>query len=134
MGELFCRLIDSLVFVWVFAKFSVTIVTCMAIERWYALTRPLQYRAVFTRRRVLGYVCGLGCLSRIVNALVPLELRLRETGSENTCVFGPLIKSKLGGQVWTVGYCLVTVFLPFAIITATYLHIRVITQRQVRNP
>lgn len=106
----------------------------MAIERWYALTRPIKYKTIFTKRRVLHYVCIIGFTSLLVNVLVPFEVRLQETGFETLCIFEPLIKSKVGGQLWTVGYCLVTVFLPFSLITATYVHIRIILQRQTQNP
>ena len=41
-GDLFCRIINRGFFVWVFAKFSISIITCMAIERWFAIARPLR--------------------------------------------------------------------------------------------
>ena len=130
-GELFCRLVVFCV--WLCAKFSIAIVTCMAIERWYAIARPMQYKIVFTRIRVLRYVSIIFLSSLLVNALVPLEVRLQQNGSENWCVFDPLIKSKVGGQIWTLVYCLVTVFVPFSLIIATYIHIRIVLQRQAQS-
>ena len=42
-GQLFCRVIYRGFFVWLFSKFSVLLVTCMAIERWFAIAKPTRY-------------------------------------------------------------------------------------------
>ena len=39
-GHLFCRIIVSTFVVFMCGKFSIGLVTCMAIERWFAIARP----------------------------------------------------------------------------------------------
>ena len=39
-GHLFCHLVDSGYIVFICGKFSIGLVTCMAIERWFAIARP----------------------------------------------------------------------------------------------
>ena len=128
-GELFCRLIDNSFFVWAFVKFSVAIVTCMAIERWFAIARPLQHNIHFTRTRTLVYV-GLTLLAVcILSSILFFEKQLAFKDSTPVCVWRALISGTAANQVFTVLYCTVTAFLPLFITMATFGYLYTVLSR-----
>ena len=61
---LFCALINSRFFLFVFGKASILTIMCLAIERWYSVIRPLQYKCTFSKPRLCAYLAliWLGCL------------------------------------------------------------------------
>ena len=126
-GRAFCFLIQRNFFVWLLAKFSVSIVMCMAIERWYALARPIKYKTAFTTRKVLLYSSLLCGLTLLVTMPTFFQTFAETKGSKTVCVDKPLMGLILASQVFTIMYCTITAFLPFMVIAATYLHLRFYT-------
>ena len=51
LGELFCRLIWSRVFLFQMVVFSVYICLALSIERWYAVVHPIKYQNNFNKTR-----------------------------------------------------------------------------------
>ena len=45
-GQVFCRIIFRGYFFWVMSGFSIAMVTCMAVERWFAIAKPNRYDVV----------------------------------------------------------------------------------------
>ena len=131
-GNLFCRIINRGFFVWVFAKFSVSLVTCMAIERWFAIARPIFYKVTFTRRRVYAYIAlmffwNFGWVSQIL-----FEGKMEVIEGTPKCVFKQLIDNKAMAQVLVVMYCALTTFVPMLITLATYVHLRFVVMKQMK--
>ena len=123
-GNLFCRIINRGFFVWVFAKFSVSLVTCMAIERWFAIARPNLYKSNFKQKRVLLYILlmflwNFGWVSQIL-----FEARMEIIDGAPKCVFKQLIEDKTLAEVLVVMYCALTTFVPMLVTLATYAHLR----------
>ena len=56
LGEVFCRLIWSRVFLFQLVVFSVYICLALATERWYAVIAPHKYSETFSRKRTLIYI------------------------------------------------------------------------------
>lgn len=54
--SLFCHLIDTKFLIFTMGKASVLMVMCLAIERWLASVKPLQYRIQFSSRRLACYI------------------------------------------------------------------------------
>ena len=55
-GELFCRLIGSTYVLFTFGKASTLTVMCMAVERWYAVVKPMKYKVTFRKTRLGLYI------------------------------------------------------------------------------
>ena len=50
-GVIFCKVVGSSYFVFVLGKVSCLTVTCLALERWYSVVKPIKYRLTFKRQR-----------------------------------------------------------------------------------
>ena len=120
----FCFLIQRNFFVWVLAKISVFIVMCMAVERWYALVRPIRYKVVFTLPRVTLYVTTVSSIVLIVTIPALFQTFAETKGAQTVCVDKPLMGSILASQLFTVLYCTITAFIPFMVIIATFIHLQ----------
>lgn len=117
-GEIFCRLIGSQFFVYVLGKVSVFEVTCLAVERWYSVVKPLIYKRRFTRRRVYIYVALTWFASFFCHASMPFEMTLDTTGARCTWIWTSYHKSAL-----VTCFALISFFLPTSVTWITYLHI-----------
>ena len=96
----------------------------MAIERWFAIARPTTYKFVFKRSRAVAYALTLLIFSAITNANVLIDIKLSVKSSIPSCEFYSTFDSKRTSQIFTILYCIVTVFLPLLVTTATYFHLR----------
>lgn len=74
-GEIFCRVISSHFLTFSTATTSVYITVALAIERWYAVVRPLQYRAKFHKKRLICEVFIIWALSLCANGLLLFEVK-----------------------------------------------------------
>ena len=74
-GEIFCRVISSHFLTFSTATTSVYITVALAIERWYAVVRPLQYRVKFHKKRLICEVFIIWASSLCVNALLLFEVK-----------------------------------------------------------
>ena len=74
-GEIFCRVISSHFLTFSTATTSVYIMVALAIERWYAVARPLQYRTKFHTKRLICEVFIIWGLSLAANVFLLFEVR-----------------------------------------------------------
>ena len=76
-GELYCRALFNHLLILLFGKASNLTLMCLAIERWFAFVRPVQYKVAFTRPRMLKYLAMVWVLSIAskVYSIVSLEPR-----------------------------------------------------------
>ena len=56
LGEIFCRVIWSRVFLFQLVVFSAYIFLALATERWFAVAKPLKYNVIFNKKRTLPYI------------------------------------------------------------------------------
>ena len=73
-GEILCRVISSHFLTFSTATTSIYITVALATERWYAVARPLEYRAKFHKKRLICETITIWVLSLGVNSLLPLEV------------------------------------------------------------
>jgi len=73
-GEIFCRVISSHFLTFSTTTSSVYITVALAIERWYAVARPLQYRAKFHTKRLICEVFIIWGLSLAANVFLLFEV------------------------------------------------------------
>ena len=53
---MFCTLLASRYLLFTVAKVSLLLVTCLAVERWYCVMRPIKYKVQFDRKHFLTYI------------------------------------------------------------------------------
>lgn len=74
-GEILCRVISSHFLTFSTATTSIYITVALATERWYAVARPLEYRAKFHKKRLICETITIWLLSFGVNSLLPTEVK-----------------------------------------------------------
>ena len=128
-GELFCRLIGSTYFLFLFGKGSTLTVMCLAIERWFSVVKPLKYKYAFKRRRLLFYVAviwAFSCFTQI-NELFMMK------PSHGTCENNPLPYSEKTGQLLTLLHILATFFVPSIVTWITFAHVLLHVRRAIHH-
>ena len=133
-GEVFCHIVSSHYFVFTFGKISVAIVMLLAIDRWYAVTRPVKYKASFKRRKVLFYIASVSVVCCGLNWQALIEKKLVMKDDTPSCVWITLIESKLTSQIITVVYVAFTSFIPLFISLITYCHLFLVLRRSRDRP
>lgn len=126
-GNLFCIIIASDFALWYFAKLSVGIVTLMAIERWFAITRPTSYKFVFTTRRIITYIVIVMFCLLLAFTHKLLEKKHGFHNGKAECFFESKVKPKALEIALVVTNGNVTVFVPLTFITGTIIHLQKIT-------
>ena len=117
-GELFCRLISTQYFVFVFGKVSVLTIVALALERWYSVVKPISYKLKFMRKRIYIYILVIWLLSAITNGSKPLKAQLDETSQH--CTWSSISYPK---EIFIPCYTTLTFFIPITIIWISFLHV-----------
>ena len=117
-GVIFCKVICSGYFVFLLGKVSCLTGTCLALERWYSVVKPVNYRLKFKRRRVYVYLVIIWITCLLLHSLIPFQMTLDEKNLR--CVW---ITSNLPKELTVMTLTIVTFFVPNAITWVTYLHI-----------
>ena len=66
LGEIFCRVIWSRVFIFQLVVFSVYLCLALTVERWFAVVKPHKYSTFFSKKRILIYVFSSWVWSLVV--------------------------------------------------------------------
>ena len=87
LGNIFCRVLWSRVFLFQLVVFSAYICMALATERWYAVIKPHKYRETFNQKRTLVYIflvwlwsvilCGTSLFEVAYVSSNPLNLRCK---------------------------------------------------------
>lgn len=115
-GELFCRLIASTYILFTFGKASSLTVMCMAVERWYAVVKPMRYKATFRKRRLGLYVTIVwifSCFTQI-NEL----FQMTSQGGHCTPIEPPY--GRKISQMFTVFHIALTFYVPSIVTWITF--------------
>ena len=117
-GVIFCKVICSSYFVFLLGKVSCLTVTCLALERWYSVVKPVKYRLKFKRRRVCVYLVIIWITCLLFHSLIPFQMTLDEKNLR--CRW---ITSDFPKELTVMTLTIVTFFVPNTVTWATYLHI-----------
>ncbi|KAK3755624.1 hypothetical protein QZH41_017610 [Actinostola sp. cb2023] len=121
-GDMFCRLIYSQCIVFTLGIVSVYTLTCMAVERWYAVSRPHKYKLVFSKNKKYIYVAIVWFLSCVLNSPHALEMELAiNNSSQPECVWVTAVTNKQARQTVAFLEFLGKYFLPVSITCATFI-------------
>lgn len=118
-GEVFCRLISSTYFLFLFGKGSTLTVMCLAIERWFSVVKPLKYKYAFKRGRLLLYIAIIwvfSCCTQI-NELFIMK------PSNGICKKGNPPYSEKTEKILTLLHILATFFVPSIVTWVTFAHV-----------
>ena len=118
-SDAYCRLIDSWFFMITFGKASVLTVTCLSIDRWFAVVRPIQYKCTFTKKRLCVYLTIVWVLSSLATCYVIFEGK----AVGDKCVLEPLSENSAGRLSVIFLQAALTVYIPTLITWIAFLHI-----------
>lgn len=118
-GEIFCRVLSSKYAVFTMGKVSILKVTCLAIERWYCVFRPLMYKLYFTRKRLFLYILVIWACTCLLQINKFFEWKL--SGSKCSMVKAPYGKN--GTRAMIIIYGLIGFYIPCFIAWASFGHI-----------
>lgn len=115
-GELFCRLIGSTYVLFTFGKASTLTVMCMAVERWYAVVKPMKYKVTFRKRRLGFYIfiVWLFSCSTQINELFQVTAR------DNHCKRTTPPYSVEVSQIFTLFHISMTFYIPSIVTWMTF--------------
>ena len=118
-GELFCRVLSSRHALFTLGKISILKVTCLAIDRWYCVFRPIMYKRYFTRKGVFLYILAIWVCTCLLQINKFFEWKL--SGSKCSKVKAPF--GEKGTQAMIVIYSLIGFYFPCLITWASLAHI-----------
>ena len=118
-GELFCRVLASKQALFTLGKISILNVTCLAIDRWYCIFRPIMYKRHFTRKRVFLFILAIWVCICLLQINKFFEWKL--SGSTCSKVKAPFREK--GTQAMIVIYSLIGFYFPCLITWASFAHI-----------
>ncbi|XP_078368790.1 cannabinoid receptor 1-like [Oculina patagonica] len=118
-GEIFCRVLSSRYALFTMGKVSILKVTCLAIDRWYCIFRPMMYKRYFTRKRLFLYILAIWVCTCLLQINKLFEWKL--SGSKCSKVYAPY--GEKGTQAMIVIYVLVSFYFPCLIAWASFGHI-----------
>ena len=83
LGDIFCRVIWSRVFLFQLVVFSAYICMALATERWYAIIKPYKYSETFNQKRTLVYIFLVWLWSMILCGTTLFEVVYVSSNSPN---------------------------------------------------
>ncbi|XP_068727804.1 rhodopsin, GQ-coupled-like isoform X1 [Montipora capricornis] len=124
-GQIFCRLFGSRYALFTMGKVSILMVTCLAIERWYCIFRPIRYKQYFSRKRVLIYIVAIWIFTCLLQINKFFEWHL----SRNKCSLVEAPYGRQGTQAMIIIYSLAGFYIPCLISWASFAHITLLFKR-----
>ncbi|XP_032219691.1 phe13-bombesin receptor isoform X2 [Nematostella vectensis] len=116
-GELFCRIVASYFLVFTLGIVSVYTIMCLALERWFAVSRPSRYKASFRRERVLWVLLAIWIFSCLLNTPQTFEMKL---GPDGQCVWIVLTEGTLRQVVAIIEFN-GKFFIPLCVTTVSFI-------------
>ena len=128
-GDVFCHIISSQYFVFTFSKVSIAIVMLLAIDRWYATTRPVKYKVAFSGGKSLYILQVFPWRVARLNwqALIGKKLTMKE--GQPLCIRVTLIENQFVSQIYTVAHVALTFLIPVVVSMFTFLHLYRVMRR-----
>ena len=118
-GELFCRVLGSRYALFTLGKVSILNISCLALERWYCIFRPIMYKRYFKRKRVFLYILVIWVCSCLLQINQCFGWKLSESKCSN--VKAPY--GEKGTQAMIVIYSLIGFYFPCLFTWASFAHI-----------
>ena len=120
-GQVFCRLFGNRYLLFMMGKVSTLLVTCLAIERWYCVLRPIKYKQQFYPKRLLTYIAAMF----VVTSLLSINKFFETSLAGKNCTSQKAPYGKHGTTAFIMAYSFVTFYIPFLITWLSFAHIAV---------
>ncbi|KAK3747581.1 hypothetical protein QZH41_015809 [Actinostola sp. cb2023] len=115
-GELFCRLIASTYVLFTFGKASSLTVMCMAVERWYAIVKPMKYKVTFRKRRLGLYIM----IVWIFSCFTQINELFQKTSKDGLCRLTDPPYGIQTSQILTLFHIAMTFYIPSIVTWMTF--------------
>ncbi|XP_031572459.1 QRFP-like peptide receptor isoform X2 [Actinia tenebrosa] len=129
-GELYCRLVTSQYFVFTLGKISIAMIMFLAVERWYAVAKPVKYKTIFTRKRMSTYVVFICLACLILNGRALFEKVLVTNASKRMCKWVSLTSSEYFNRSYVITHSIITFYIPLVVTMAAFIHLFIIIRKQ----
>ena len=129
LGEIFCRVFWSRVFLFQLVFFSVYITLLLAIERWVAVVKPSKYHVAFRGKRLAGYIVICWIWSFILNGMVLFDANFEPNNSPSNdiCVLRFAFSGSVSRTFQLIFNIFFRMFLPCLSMIGLYVHMIVTT-------
>ena len=128
LGDIFCRVIWSRVFIFQLVVFSVYITLLLTAERWVAVVKPSKYNDAFNRERVIRYVILSWVWSLVITGTALFEIAYKPNSSSNQiCEFKFFAKGSFLRVSVSIFQITMKMFFPCLLMIALYIHMIVRT-------
>ena len=122
-SAIFCYTIANQFLVFTFGIVSMYTVTLLAVERWFAVFRPLQYRTQFRPHKVRKYLITVWLSSFAVNSTHIIETKyLFHSEHDYRCVFRGIAGNDARAVIGVLEMCIKFV-VPAVILIVTFTHL-----------
>ncbi|KAK2557981.1 Mu-type opioid receptor [Acropora cervicornis] len=128
LGEIFCRIIWSRVFVFQLVVFSAYIVLFLTAERWFAVLKPHKYNNVFNPKRVIAYIVFSWVWSFALTGPGLLEIKY-SSSADKICEFQFYLPGSLFRVLTSIFQVIMKLIFPCLFIIALYIHMIVKTNQ-----
>ena len=118
VGHMFCALLANRYLLFTVAKTSILLVTCLAMERWYCVLKPIKYMTHFGRKRRILYVV----VSWILSCVVQIHKMTEKELVGNECV--PVDAPEVVSQALIAIYSFANFIVPCVLTWLAFAHIK----------
>ena len=128
LGEIFCRIIWSRVFLFQLVVFSAYIALFLTTERWFAVLKPHKYNNVFNPKRVIWYIVFSWVWSFALTGPGLLEIEY-SSSADKICEFRFYLSGSLFRVLTSIFQVTMKLIFPCLVIIAMYIHMIVKTSQ-----
>ena len=130
LGTIFCNIYVS--FDVMLCSISILILFAISLDRHLAVSRPLRYSVIVTKKRMLIVVISIAVFSFLI-AFIPIHIGLNTMDGTVQNTKNPQICSLEGNKVYVSLIAIGTYFTPLIIMCVVYMRLFLVTKRQVKQ-
>ena len=107
-SAMFCYIIANQYLIFTFGIVSLYTVTLLAVERWFAVFRPLKYRTTFRLRKVKKYLMTIWIASFAANSthIIETKYHLDSDNTTKRCVFQGVAGNEARAVIGIIEICI----------------------------
>nr|XP_054773418.1 QRFP-like peptide receptor [Lytechinus pictus] len=117
LGQIYCRVVWQALYMWVWAIMSGFLLTAISVERYIAVTHPIYFYRILTRRRVYAVVVILWICAVI--ATVPSFFVIEADNVRHRCTVAKSLRSPAIQTAYGVYVTSIQLFIPATIMAVT---------------
>ena len=127
LGEIFCRLIWSRVFLFQLVTFSAYMCLGLTAERWFAVVQPHKYSGILSRSKVIAYIITSCAWSFLLTSSGVIET-VYSPSSTQLCEFQFISRGSVARVLAGIFQITMKMFFPCLVMIGLYIHM-VLTAR-----